>query len=146
MAQEMMDDRPHIRFELLQAGDEEGLRDYMRVRVTESALVESCGQCFYIPKGFICDAASTPRAVWAMYPPIGPWTEGAIAHDLLYLEGCCSRATADNVFYDLMLRCNVVKRTRKIMYYAVRVGGWKVWRRYRKLEEYAERYEETQAV
>lgn len=86
-----------------------------------------------VPKGFVTDLASIPKALrWFVsnddYRVIRP----AIIHDWLYLKhrvdgGSISRAQADLLFYE-MLRVEgmgVIKA--KLMYAAVRIGGWAAW-------------------
>ena len=37
-----------------------------------------------VPIHFKTDFASTPRFLWAFFPPYGKYTEAAVLHDYLY--------------------------------------------------------------
>lgn len=76
-----------------------------------------------VPKGFVTDLASTPRALWWIFPPHGKWAKAAIVHDYLYVYKVKTKAYADNVFYEAMGVLGVPDWQRKIMYLAVRLFG-----------------------
>jgi hypothetical protein len=84
--------------------------------------------------GFDTDYASVPRVFWSIYPPDGTYTEAAIIHDALYFfqeeAGLpVTRAQADAVFLEAMTALGVPALRRRILYSAVRVGGWLPWSR-----------------
>ena len=87
-----------------------------------------------VPKGFLCDGMSVPRAFWSLVSPIiHPDTIAAsIAHDYLYRFGeqeGWSRCQADLFFY-CVLRSDGVSVYRAIAaFLAVRLFGKKHYRR-----------------
>lgn len=100
--------------------------------VLESPLIVHYeGGTITVPKGFETDLASIPRPFWAIYPPMGKYTEAAVVHDYLYRYGNstilygkrATRASADRLFRDLMKSEGVGFFTRNLFYYAIRVGG-----------------------
>ena len=60
-----------------------------RIGETDTVLV--------VPKGFVHDKASVPRALWSFFPKSGPYTRAAVIHDYLYWAQPCSRGQADNL-------------------------------------------------
>lgn len=102
--------------------------------VFESVVV---GRHIVVPAGFKTDLASIPRALWNILPPVGGYDAGAVVHDLLYQRGAIdgvqvSRGDADKVLREGMEVHGVGVWTRRLIYAGVRVGGWVVWRKYRK--------------
>ncbi len=100
-----------------------------------------------VPKGFVTDLASIPRAVWSIYPPDGPWVKAAAIHDFLYFtqgDGIwfkrrgVARATpydrreADDIFREAMEDRGIGGVTRTAIWTAVRLGGGKSWGRWRR--------------
>lgn len=82
-----------------------------------------------IPAGFKCDAATTPRFLWALFPPIGKWTESAIAHDYLLKKGD-PRWYADDFFYKALRKHDKVHpAVARLMYWAVRLYSGYRWLR-----------------
>ncbi|MDD4888290.1 MAG: DUF1353 domain-containing protein [Phycisphaerae bacterium] len=84
-----------------------------------------------VPAGFETDYATTPRALWWLVPPNGPWLVPAIGHDWLYRRGRISRFFADAAFRDAMAAEGVAPWQRVLMYYAVRLCGGRHYRRSR---------------
>lgn len=86
-----------------------------------------------VATGFVTDFASTPWFIWWMFPPWGKYGQAAVLHDWLYRERStyCSRKRADKIFYDAMLVCQTKKWKAKIIYYSVRLFGWKAWKKYK---------------
>jgi len=111
-----------------------------RVRVIHEVTCYVNGLHITIPAGFVTDFASTPRAVWFMYPPWGLWAEPAVVHDRLYVTGVCSREDADKILKSLMQRMGIGSFTCNIFYAGVRVGGWRAWNRYRRCEDLSTYY------
>lgn len=97
-----------------------------------------------VPMGFVTDFASIPRALWSLLPPAGSYAPAAVVHDFLYqhrtiehVNGSnrlCERGDADSALRDGMDALGVGKVTRWVIYSGVRVGGWKIWHRYRSSE------------
>ncbi|MET3665187.1 DUF1353 domain-containing protein [Caulobacter sp. 1776] len=96
-----------------------------------------------VPKGFVTDLASIPRAVWILLPPDGPWVKGAVIHDFLYATRGTgiwkthpsgntrpepySRREADWILRDAMRNRGVDVVRRNIIWLAVRIGGGGGW-------------------
>jgi len=76
-----------------------------------------------VPAGTVTDLASVPRLLWALFPPHGRWAKAAIIHDYLYANAIGSKAYADRTFLEAMEVLGVSRLTRRLMYWAVRIGG-----------------------
>lgn len=104
-----------------------------------------------VEAGFDTDYASVPRLFWSLYPPDGSYTPAAVIHDALYFYQCApagnprwiTRAEADRVFLEAMTALGVPALRRRLLYTAVRAGGWLAWRRNRRW--HAEEAERAQA-
>lgn len=83
-----------------------------------------------VPKGFVTDAATTPMFLWWLFPPDGPWKRASVIHDYMYRTGY-SRIQCDAAFRHVMEVDEIPAWRRCAMFYAVRVGGWRPWRRYK---------------
>lgn len=89
-------------------------------------------QTFTIPKGFRTDFASIPPIFFTLFPKNGRYDAAAIVHDWLYVTQPVSRKDADGIFRKIMKELGVGFFRRRIMYYAVRVGGAFAWNKNRK--------------
>lgn len=110
--------------------------------IPETDALELCEQFFYdqnditltIPKGFVWDGASIPRAFWittgSNYNP--DFILPGLLHDYLYYTGLVSKKKADDIFLIELKRSGVGFYTRYKMYYAVRFFGHKAWEQHRK--------------
>ena len=87
----------------------------------------------YVPMGFMTDGASVPRIFWPIMPPMSEtYTNAAVVHDYLYkTQKTKNRKTADKIFLNLMEYLGTPRWKRMIMYRAVRIGGWKPWKKKR---------------
>lgn len=105
-------------------------------------------QFIEVPKGFVTDFASIPRGLWNIYPPAaGKHSKPAVVHDWLYKKGMLltksggtrvvTRGEADAIFLEAMEVTGVSWLSRRIIYWGVRVGGWKAWGEHRKAEKQA---------
>ena len=90
-----------------------------RIGETDTVLV--------VPKGFVHDKASVPRALWSFFPKSGPYTRAAVIHDYLYWAQPCSREQADNLLMIAMKESGVSWFRRKVVYRGVRLGGGSAW-------------------
>lgn len=93
-----------------------------------------------IPIGFTTDGASIPRLFWfTTGTPFSPhYIRGAILHDYLYQTGVAGKAGrkwADEIFYSCILADGASKYNSIKIYLALRLAGWIVWNRYRRLEK-----------
>ena len=80
-----------------------------------------------VPKGFVTDFASIPRAFWKRLRPDGEYTYAAILHDYLYWMQRRSRQEADEIFNFAMEDLEIGGLTRATIYNAVRVFGGGAW-------------------
>lgn len=81
----------------------------------------------WIPKGYICDGASIPRAFWSVVgSPFDPENEiGAWAHDYLYLTHLTTKKVADEVGFQLWRQAGKSLWASRLMWFAVsKFGGW----------------------
>lgn len=86
-----------------------------------------------VPKGFVTDLASVPWPASMLIPKSGRFNQSAVLHDFLYSKRGkvnnreYSRAKCDLIFLEAMQVLGVHWFKRKIMYRAVRLGGWAAW-------------------
>ena len=87
-------------------------------------------------KGFDFDAASIPKVFWSIIgsPFTGNYTTPAAIHDGLYAGEILDRKVCDDIFLDLMKQYKVSYVRRYTMYWAVRLGGGKVWKEHTEKE------------
>jgi len=100
------------------------------------------GDPIQIEVGFKTDFASIPRFFWRVLPPMGDGPKGAygpatVIHDALYQRGevqgrPITRAYADGVLDEICKELGVSAWRRFLIRSGLRIGGWVVWRRYRK--------------
>ncbi len=90
-----------------------------------------CEAVTHVPVGFLTDFASIPWLARVIIPKLGKWTKASVVHDYHYQNGIPSltRAQADRCFLDGMKDLGVAKWQRALMYWAVRVGAGKAWRK-----------------
>ena len=80
--------------------------------------------------------------VSALLPKLGRQNEAAVIHDAIYQRKYSAvnteddvhiygipRGVADRIFFDGMAVMNVKPWKRRLMYWAVRLGGWASWRK-----------------
>ena len=89
---------------------------------------DTLGHAVVVPRGFVSDGASVPRALWSIYPPFGKYLEAAIVHDWYCVLGHKGESPIDykvaaDVFKEAMEVCNASWWRRNKMYWAVRLGG-----------------------
>ena len=92
-----------------------------------------------VPIGFVTDGASIPRLVWVLIgsPWGGKYAKAAVVHDYGYYTQVQPRRMVDKQFIDGMTILGVSYWKKRVMYRAVRMGGWICWnirRRRMKLE------------
>ncbi len=86
---------------------------------------------FTAKKGFKTDFASVPRAPIAWWFCGGLGEAAAVIHDYLYKYNGVSKDTADRVFYMGLRDMGVGPFRAAVMYQAVKMGGWGMWKKYR---------------
>lgn len=91
-----------------------------------------------VPVGYRTDFASVPKIFWSILPPQGAgkdndYAKAAVLHDYLYSmkrkqnEPMVSRKEADNIFLEAMKAVKVKKITRFILYWCVRLFGYRYY-------------------
>jgi hypothetical protein len=94
-----------------------------------------------VPAGFLTDGASIPRIFWSIFSPTGSYFEAAVIHDYLYSKASnwyIDRAMADTIFHDAMKEIGVGWLTRRTIHRAVRLGGWKGYKKSKLQEDFQE--------
>jgi hypothetical protein len=83
-----------------------------------------------VPAGFHTDGASVPRVFWNILSPFGDYFPAALIHDYLYSPNnrWFTRWQADKIFLAAMVDAGVPFIRRRVIYRAVRVGGWASFR------------------
>jgi Protein of unknown function (DUF1353) len=84
-------------------------------------------QQIIVPRGFITDFCSTPKALWNLFPPWGKYGCAAIVHDRGYWFQDCPKPYVDTLLLQAMeaLGCDPV--TCKAIYEAVAIAGQFAW-------------------
>jgi hypothetical protein len=107
---------------------EDGERDQLCARLEFCYTIGTEETTLRVPKGFVTNYASTPRILWALFPPRGPWNRAAVLHDWLYsTPGSIDRFYADATFLLAMKALRVPWWRRVLMFRAVRWFGWWYW-------------------
>ena len=97
---------------------------------------------YTVPEGFATDLASVPSLVF-WRKKSGAFNEAAVLHDACYTgdviiapapDAPLTRGEAAGLFKDAMAALGVGWWTRTVMHRAVRLGGWRGWKRYRNAE------------
>ena len=107
-----------------------------RYRLLKNVHIQmSNGTGLTLREGFVWDLSSSPRFLWAIFPPDGDFQLASLIHDALYKSKKFDRKFADK---EMLLWSKAVNGTRKISiknfdnhsrYIAVRLFGWIVWNR-----------------
>ena len=87
-----------------------------------------------VPKGYPFNGASVPSIFTWIYPRAHPkYLQAAALHDFIYehLGHRYTRKEADQIFEEAMIALDVHAFHARVIYLAVRAGGWPYWwRRY----------------
>jgi len=89
------------------------------------------GLTITVPRGFVTDFASIPRALHGYLGPTGRYSNAAIVHDYLYWIQACDRRQSDNLMAIAMREAGVRASEEWQIYHAVRIGGQSAWDRNR---------------
>ena len=102
--------------------------------LTELTYTTLEGVSITVPRDFITDGASIPKACWSIIgsPFTGKYKRAAMIHDWLYHTLVTTRIYADRVFLEIMKERGVSLWKRLSMYRAVRTFGWIPWNRQKK--------------
>ena len=105
--------------------------DWREIVLLESLHYQDAVRCDYlVPKGLRSDYGSVPRLFWSWIPP-HQYRAEYLLHDALYMGEVVSRAEADKILRHALAEagCNLIRRN--IIYTAVRIGGYFVWRKHK---------------
>lgn len=78
---------------------------------------------------FYCATVAITAIVHVKIKPNGKYSQAAALHDYLYLKGVVSRWMCDRILFEATQPLHVNYATRILIYYAVRVGGWRYYDR-----------------
>ena len=101
--------------------------------VAEDFRYQGHGIDITIPKGFVTDLASIPRALWRLIAPFELSLTAPIVHDLLYRSSgtwgglALTREQVDGLFRDIMADEGVSWWRRTLAYRGVRLCGGGSW-------------------
>lgn len=105
-----------------------------KAEVMEDWTVDVAGWTVFVPKGFKTDGASIPRFLWRVcgHPYEAPRVFAAIVHDGLYgnekwSPSGMTRAEADRVYRELLIKLGVSKTAAYVEYAALRLFGSSHW-------------------
>ena len=84
-------------------------------------------QAVQVPKGFVSDLASIPRAFYSLLRPDGTYAYAAIIHDYLYWTQSVNRKTADEILKNSMEDFEVGPATIRTIFTAIRAAGEFAW-------------------
>jgi hypothetical protein len=91
-------------------------------------IIGSTHERIVVPKGFVTDFASIPKALWSLgLSPHGQYSRAAIVHDYLYWSQGCTRAQADRLLVIAMKESKVGKFDEFAIYRGVSLGGAGSW-------------------
>jgi len=80
-----------------------------------------------VPRNFVSDLASVPRAFWSLLRPEPQFIYAAVIHDYLYWTQSTSREVADRVFREVLLELNTPQVQTEVLYNAARSFGQGAW-------------------
>lgn len=99
-----------------------------KFRLTEPFKFEN----IVVPTGFVTDFNSVPRGLWNVFPP-WQYPEAGVVHDWLYhFPGGWSRGDCDRAHSRVLEAGGCPWLKRKLVYGALRAGGWGAWKQHRK--------------
>lgn len=75
-----------------------------------------------IPAGYVTDGATSPRFLWAIFPPVSAYWEATLLHDWMLHAGH-DRKYADHQFAKTMKELGIHVVFRAVMFYSVRIYG-----------------------
>ena len=112
--------------------------------LTEDWVYQIDNFAYVVPKGFIFDGASVPKAFRSWLSPMGVLLMGGLIHDygykyqtLLYASkksgnGISTQKSMDETFRDVNISVNGFFVLNYLAYYGLRLGGFLAWKKHRK--------------
>jgi hypothetical protein len=89
-------------------------------KLVQDFVVDIGTEQFTVPKGFVTDLISSPRAFWSFIPPGNYGKEAAVLHDYL-LESGKDRVYCDKVFRQVLEGMGIKKKVTFFLYHSVRL-------------------------
>ena len=90
--------------------------------------IGASGLAITVPRGFVTDLASTPRALWSLgLTPQGRYGRAAIVHDYLYWTQTCTRGQSDSLMLVAMKESGVDNEVADRVYSGVALFGSSAW-------------------
>lgn len=100
--------------------------------VLEPVAYENEKYVIEVAGGWETDGASVPKVFQNIFSAYGEQSiYGAIVHDALYMAEALPRKECDAIFLELLKLKGVGWFKRRVMYRAVRLGGWLVWKKHK---------------
>lgn len=85
---------------------------------------------FTIYEGFETDLASISKILWPLYAPFhSNLMRCSIVHDFFYRNHIFTRKQCDLIFYNILTNDGIDKFRASIMYYGVRLFGWRFYKK-----------------
>lgn len=113
-----------------------GMRGDCRIfQLTANFRYHSSVGTITIPAKFYSDGASVPKVFWSLLDPWSNYFSSSLVHDWLYSKDSseifpvADRKKADLIFKEAMFNAGVNWITRETVYRAVRLGGWKSYKK-----------------
>lgn len=85
---------------------------------------EDSDEIIHIEEGYMTDLASIPRVARWLIPKLGRHAQAAVVHDKCYQHHLYPQKKCDQIFLEAMKVLKVPFWKRRIMYRALRIGGW----------------------
>ena len=105
----------------------------------------------FIPKGFVFDGASIPRIFWVFIAPTGTLLLPGLVHDYAFKHNYIFTVQNDIIvkyetfpyqrYWDRLFRImgdeiNGISLVNSVAYFALRLGGFIAWKKYRKNQRF----------
>ena len=91
---------------------------------------EDSNEVISIPEGYLTDLASIPRVVRWLIPKLGKHAQAAVIHDFMYQYHVYPQKRCDEIFLEAMGVLKVPLWKRRLMFRALRIGGWVAYGRH----------------
>ena len=91
---------------------------------------EDSDEIIEVPEGYMSDLASIPWFARWLIPKLGRHAQAAVLHDIMYQYHLYSQKRCDEIFLEAMEVLKVPLWKRRVMYRALRIGGWVAYNRY----------------
>lgn len=88
-----------------------------------------------VPKGFVTDFGSIPKAFQLFVNPQGKSKTGFVLHDFMYQTQERSQLVSDAILNEAMESAGVSWLQRFMVYRGLRLGGWLTWNKYAKINK-----------